>query len=147
MNKLDRRKQPYITIKAIGAALPELKWSIKEVANNHFTRPTGKTNESYGYNLIIPKEFSFLCKLWVGYLSHEDTLPGIYSCIDYIPCKAKGLDPMDHGYGEAPFDFFLLYKKIIPIEQVEEMENKFGQIELRKHIKAILQKVYPFSIK
>jgi hypothetical protein len=36
MNKLDRRKQPGTTIKTIGAVLPELKWPIRELANNSF---------------------------------------------------------------------------------------------------------------
>jgi hypothetical protein len=147
MNKFDRRKQPNTTIKAIGAVLPELKWPIKEVANNHFKRLSGRTNESYGYNLVIPKEFPFLNKLWVGYMNHEDVMPGIYSCIDYNFCKAKPYDPLDYGYGEAPFDFFLIYKKILLLEEVEKMEENFGKKELKKRIKFILQKIYPFSIK
>ena len=144
---LDRRKQPQATIKTIGDVLPEIKWPIKEVASHRFTLPTGKVNESFGYTLKIPKDFSFIRKLWVGYLNHQAITPGIYSCMDPIPCGRKGPDPLDYGYREAPFDFFILCKQIIPIKRVEQMEEAFGSAELKKNIKAILKKVYPFSLK
>jgi hypothetical protein len=146
-NKTEQRHQPQTTIKTIGEVLPELKWPFKEIANHRFVRPTGHVNESFGYVLKIPGDFSFIRKLWVGYLNHKSVVPGIYSCLDPVLCRHKGLDPLDHGYRETPFDFYILYKQILPIEQVEKMEDKFGQIELKKRIKAILQKVYPFSIK
>ena len=145
-HRIEQRHQPQTTIKTIGDVLPEIEWPIKEIANHRFIRPTGKINESYGYNLIIPKEFSFLRKLWVGYLSHQATVPGIYSCLDPVICH-KGLDPLDYGYREAPFDFFILCKQIIPIKKVEQMEEAFGSAELKKNIKEILKKTYPFSLK
>ena len=129
---LDRRRQPQAIIKSIGDVLPEISWPIKEVASHRFILPTGKVNESFGYSLKIPRDFPFIRKLWVGYLNHQAITPGIYSCMNPAPC-GKGFQPVEHGYREAPFDFYILCKQILPQKKLEEMEKEFGQTELKKH--------------
>ena len=147
-NNIDRRRQPQNTLKVIKEVLLEMNWPIKEMTSQRFVSPSGKwQNESFGYLLNIPKDLSYIRKFWVGYLKHKDvTPPGIYAGMNPIPTK-EGFVPLRAGYRLSPFDAFILLKPIIPQKQLEEMEKQFGTSELKKKIKQIMIKTYPFSLK
>jgi hypothetical protein len=146
---LDRRRQPQATLTAIREILPSIGWRIHEITNQHFTHPHGKwDNESYGYRLSIPKTMPFIRKLWIGYLKHQSVKPsGIYAGMN----PRLGEDtptPRSTGYRLAPryFSAWLLLKLVIPQDEIDRLEYENGLIALKKRVKAILLKTYPFTM-
>jgi len=144
---IDRRKQPQNTIKAIEEALAEIAWPVDEIASFRFMTPSRKlTNESFGYFLKVPQDFSFIRKFWLGYLSHQAVTPGIYAGMDPVPA-GEGFTPLKHGYRKCPFNAFTLLKQVIPQKKIIQMEKAFGTNQLKEQVKKILVKTYPFSLK
>ena len=149
--KLDRRKQPQPTIKAVGLVLKDIKWNIKEISSHKFFSPSGEdTNNSYGYILRIPRDMDdYIRKLWVGYLNHQDVQePGIYAGMNPTLTGTKSdLTPLRAGYREAPFSTYILLKQIIPQKEIDRLENEYGRKKLKEKVKEILVKTYPFNVK
>jgi hypothetical protein len=153
VNPLDRRRQPQVSLRAVREVLAEIDWPIREVTSQRFFPPRPGEgqwiNESFGYILKIPKELSSIRKLWVGYLRHKEVMPpGIYAGMNPVLTGTKAdLTPLKAGYRESPFSSYILLKQIIPQKQIDRMEKQFGADELKKKIKEILVKTYPFSLK
>jgi len=148
--QVDRRRQPQLTLKAIEQVFKDIKWDIKEITSHKFFSPKGDwVNESFGYTLKIPRTMPYIRKLWIGYLAHQELSPGIYAGMNPVPVGTNTPSPLSTGYRLSPegFDAWILLKQIIPQEQIAEMEQKYGQIELKKKIKEIIIKTYPFSLK
>jgi hypothetical protein len=136
-----------VALQAVKTALAETDWPVFEVTQQRFTEPAGKwTNESYGFALKCPKILP-VKDLWVGYLAHQKAPAGLYAGINPDMSHDKMLTPRETEYKIAEFDFgkYILLKQIMPLEQIRQMEKKFGADALTKQFKNILQKVYPFS--
>jgi hypothetical protein len=146
LKKLERRRQPQIAIQSVRQALAEIDWTVKEIASHCFLSPGGVTvNESFGYELRIPRSNESIRKLWVGYLNHRKAKPGIYSALNpYLPDSLKILQ---QGYYESPFSEYLLIKKLISKEKIDRLERNYGQVEIKRIIKGILLQTYPFTEK
>jgi hypothetical protein len=143
---LDRRRQPQTSIKAIRDALKEIDWVIKEITSHRFISPSNKwVNESFGYELIIPRSMASLKKCWIGYLSHKDTQPGIYSAL--TPYLRDSLKILKQGYCEAPFSEYLLIKQLLSQKKIDQLEKDCGQTDIKRIIKEILLQTYPFAEK
>jgi hypothetical protein len=145
--KLDRREQPQLVIQAISEALAGLRnWTVKEVTNQKFISPlTKQKNESFGYELKVPRSFKPIKKFWIGYLKHKDITAGIYSAL--TPYLEQVHIVLNEGYYESPFSDYLLIKKLVSKNEIDRMEQNFGQIKIKRIIKEILLKNYPFSLK
>ena len=146
LKKLDRRRQPQIAIQSVRDALAEIDWTVKEIASHCFLSPGGVTvNESFGYELSIPRSNENIKKLWIGYLNHRKAKPGIYSAI--TPYLQDSLKVLKQGYYESPFNDYLLIKKLISKEKIERLERNYGQVEIKRIIKEIILQTYPFTEK
>lgn len=150
INKFDRRKQPSNTIKAIGVVLKEINWQVKEVTQQKFTQSCTdgtSVNESFGYAIQVPGKLP-IKKLWVGYIDHQSLSAGIYTGL--TPDMASGpelVTPHKIGYRLVDFGEYLLMKRLLPMEKIQELENKLGFLYLVKEYKNILKKIYPFNSK
>lgn len=146
-NYLNRRRQPQVTLKAIKDVLDEIHWHVNQTTSQKFISASGtQVNESFGYELKIPKALP-LRELWIGYLDHQSARPGIYAGLTPQLSNKKYLDALVDGYRESPFkNNYILFKEILPIGKAKELETKFGLMDLRKHYKAMLLKIYPFSV-
>lgn len=143
----ERRQQPQNSLKAMQAALVEIDWSIKQITSQKFIAPQGTSlNESFGYEVKIPRDLSHIRKLWVGYVSHKDVPAGIYAGTTILPAS-QSTPALSNGYRMSPFGEFILLKQLIPQRKLEEMEKQLGLADLKKQFKNILKKVYPFSLK
>lgn len=77
LKKLERRRQPQVAIQSVRDALAEINWAVKEIASHCFLSPSGVTvNESFGYELSIPRSNASIKKLWIGYLSGRGHITG-----------------------------------------------------------------------
>lgn len=143
---LDRREQPQVTLQAISEALADLRnWTIKEVTNQKFISPlTKQKNESFGFELKIPRSIESIKKFWIGYLKHHELTPGIYSAL--TPHLEHSHIVLQEGYYESPFSDYLLIKKLVSKEEINRMEQKFGQLKIKRIIKEVLQETYPFTV-
>ena len=145
-NPLDRRRQPQISIKAIRGALVEIDWRVKEITSHRFISPSNKwANESFGYELKIPRSMKNIKRCWIGYLSHQNAQPGIYSAL--TPYLRDSLKILKQGYYEAPFSDYLLIKKLVSQAKINRLERNCGQVEIKRIIKEILRQTYPFTKK
>ncbi len=144
-HSFDRRKQPQNSIQAIGDALAEIKWDIKEITKKTFILPkSGWTNESFGYELTVPKKVP-IKELWVGFIKHVKAEPGIYAGINPDMNRDEKSLALKDGYRISEFGKHALLKQIITRKEMEKMEDAFGANDLKKEMKKILQKHYPFS--
>jgi len=147
MTNFDRRHQPQDCIQAVGEALAEINWPVAEITRQSFFSPKGTwVNESHGYKLKVPKTMPHIRKLWVGYVCHEKAPAGLYAGLTALPASETTPAHKD-GYKMSPFEEFILLRPIVPQKKLEEMEKQFGSAELKKQLKGILKKVYPFSVK
>lgn len=143
----ERRRQPQATLKVVEQVLKEIHWPIKEITSQKFVSPSGgRSNESFGYELKIPKEIS-LRELWIGYLDHQAAKPGIYTGLTPQLADKKYVAALDDGYRESPFrNHHILFKEILTITKARKLEARFGLKELKNRYKAMLLKNYPFSV-
>ena len=143
----DRRKQPQHTLQAVKSALHEIDWPIAEISSHKFISPKGdRVNESFGYDLKIPREMDYLRALWVGYLCHTKAPPGLYAGLS-TPYAEHSITALRSGYRESVIEPYLLLRPILPQAEIEKLEDKYGRKELKEAMKKILKKVYPFSLK
>ncbi len=144
-NHFDRRKQPQNSIQAIAQALTEIKWGIKEITKKTFILPdTGWTNESFGYELTVPKSVP-IKELWVGFIKHVKAEPGIYAGINPDMNRDEKSLALRDGYRISEFGKHALLKQLVTRQEMEEMEESFGTRALKDKMKTILKSHYPFS--
>lgn len=144
---LERRQQPANPLKAMKLAILEIDWSIKEVTSHRFIASNGKwTNESFGYRLVVPKSLPDIRHLWVGYVKHQDTTPGFYSGLTAGSTEVI-MKALRSGYRESPFKHPPFLKPLIHVSELRKMEAKLGIDQIKKRLKEMLVKIYPFNIK
>jgi len=143
-NYLNRRRQPQVTLKAIEDVLDEIHWTVNQTTSHKFISASGtQVNESFGYELKVPASVPAK-KVWVGYVSHQKAPAGIYAQLT-PDVNRDQYHIMDRGYQMASFGDYIFIKQIIPIKTVREMENKFGVLTIKKKLKSILKRNYPFN--
>lgn len=140
----ERRRQPQITLKAIEDVLNEIHWPVNQTTSHKFTSASdAQVNESFGYELKVPESVP-VKKAWIGYISHRKTPAGIYAQLT-PDVNRDQYRILDKGYQIVPFGNHVFIKQIIPIKTVREMENKFGALTIKKKLKSILKRIYPFN--
>ena len=143
-NNIDRRRQPQVILKALEDVMGKIHWPVNQTTSHKFISASGgQINESFGYELKVPESVP-VKKAWVGYVNHRQAPAGIYAQLT-PDVNRDQYRVLDRGYQMALFGNHIFIKQIIPIKTVRKMENEFGALTIKKKLKSILRRTYPFN--